>query len=158
AMYVDPTLQPTRIASANDNIALVGSSTGVASQDTVSTLESQARISAGTTPAPMVNGAPAPSASTFNYQPLGSSSTPVPSRVGAPTPVPGTAATAADLALKEQIRCSYVKTAFTAATSKGPDSVNPNKDTFLTSIFTSTDMQDNDVVKTAAVMKLVMNG
>jgi hypothetical protein len=55
-----------------------------------------------------------------------------------------------------------VKTAFTAATSKGPDSVNPDKDLLIVgganSIFTAMDYTDKDVVKTAAVMKLVMNG
>ncbi len=159
AMYVDPALQPTRIASGSDNIALVGSSAGAASQDTISILESQARISSGTTKAPMVGGVPAPTQSTFTYQPNVSTPPPaVQSQIGAQTLVTGTAALTADATLKEQVRCSYVKTAFTAQQSKGPDSVNPAKDTFITSIFTATDMTDNDVVKTAAVMKLVMNG
>jgi len=144
AAYVDSTIQPTRIASAADNTALVGSSAGVASQDTVSTLESQARISGGTT----VGNPTGQVGSTALIQGL--------------TPADQTAATAADLALKQQVRCSYVKTAFTSATSKGPDSVNPDKDPLIvgagTSIFTATDYTDNDFKKTAAVMKLVMNG
>ncbi len=77
-------------------------------------------------------------------------------------PSDASAAAAADLALKEQVRCAYVKTAFTAATSQGPDAVNPDKDLLIvgggSSIFTATDYKDSDVVKTAAVMKLVMNG
>jgi hypothetical protein len=55
-----------------------------------------------------------------------------------------------------------VKTAFTAATSQGPDSVNPDKDMTIvgaaTSIFSASDYTDGDAKKTAAVMKLVMNG
>lgn len=156
AAYVDANLQPTRIASSADNTALVGSSAGPASQNTVSVLQSQARISAGTTPAATTG----PTSTTFNG-----------SQVGAMTLVQGTsaataqdqaAAAAADLAVKEQVRCAYVKTAFTAATSQGPDSVNPDKDTTIiggaNSIFTAADYMDNDVKKTAAVMKLVMNG
>lgn len=156
AAYVDPKLQPTRIASSADNTALVGSSAGAASQNTVSVLQSQARISAGTIPAATTG----PTSTTFNG-----------SQVGAMTLVQGTAAAtsqdqaaaaAADLAVKEQVRCAYVKTAFTAATSQGPDSVNPDKDMTIiggaNSIFTAADYTDSDVKKTAAVMKLVMNG
>jgi hypothetical protein len=55
-----------------------------------------------------------------------------------------------------------VKTAFTSANSKGPDSVNPDKDMLIVgaanSIFTATDYTDNDLKKTAAIMKLVING
>jgi hypothetical protein len=72
------------------------------------------------------------------------------------------AASAADLALKEQLRCAYVKNAFTAANSKGPDSVNPDKDMLIVgganSIFTATDYTDGDLKKTAAIMKLIING
>lgn len=140
AQYINSALQPTTIDKPADNIALVGSGTGAASQDTIDVMESQTRITGGTAP-----GAPS-------------------NQVGSQTLVTGltsadmTAAAAADLALKKQVRCSYLKSAFTAATSKGPSSVDPTKDTLITSIFTATDMMDNDVVKTAAVMKLVMNG
>jgi hypothetical protein len=143
AASVVTTLQPTRIASSTDNTALVGSSAGAASQDTIDVLQSQTRISGGAATAPT-------------------------GQVGAQTlvtavdPTQAAAATAADAALKQQVRCSYLKTAFTAATSLGPDSVNPDKDPLIigtgTSIFTSTDYTDNDIKKTAAVMKLVMNG
>jgi hypothetical protein len=153
ALYVDSTLQPTRIASSADNTGLVGSSAGVASQDSIYVLDSQARISTG-------NSAAAPgtaTATTFNNTQGASTDM---SQVGAATLVAGS--TAADLALKQQVRCSYVKTAFTTANSKGPDSVNPDKDTLIVgaanSIFTATDYADNDVKKTAAIMKLVMNG
>ena len=155
AQYVNSNLQPTVIASSADDTGLVGSSAGPASANTVSVLESQARISTGVTAA----AAGGPTAATFSG-----------SQVGSLTLVSGTsdpntnpaAAAAADVALKEQVRCAYVKTAFTAATSQGPDSVNPDKDLLIvggaSSIFTATDYTDSDAQKTAAVMKLVMNG
>jgi hypothetical protein len=142
---VDPTLQPTRIASSADNTALVGSSAGAASQNTVSIQESMARLSTGVTAAPT-----GPTTTTFDG-----------SVVGQQTLISG-ADPAADLALKEQIRCAYVKTAFTSATSQGPDSVNPDKDPLIVGggapIFTAQEYTDGDLKKTAAIMKLVMNG
>jgi hypothetical protein len=156
AAYVNTQLQPTRIATSADNTALVGSSAGVASQDTVSVLQSQARISAGTTAA-ATSGA---TSAIFNGSQVGSMT--LVQGTSAATSADTTAAAAADAALKEQVRCAYVKTAFTAATSLGPDSVNPDKDAIIVgaanSIFTATDYMDSDVKKTAAVMKLVMNG
>jgi hypothetical protein len=154
AAFVDPTLQPTRIATSADNVALVGGGAGgAASQLTVDVQQAQAAISTGTTPAPgnvAKNAAPATFAG---------------SQVALSTFVSGAdtnAASAADLALKEQLRCAYLKTAFTSANSKGPDSVNPDKDMLIvggaSSIFTATDYTDGDIKKTAAVMKLVMNG
>jgi hypothetical protein len=154
AQYVNTALQPTRIASSADNLALVGSGagTGVASQDQVNVLQSQARISAG-----VQAGAPS---GQFGTQALVNAVPHTGQTTTDPTDV--TAAVAADTKLKEQVRCSYVKTAFTAATSKGPDAVNPDKDALIvgatSSIFTATDYTDNDIKKTAAVMKLVMNG
>jgi hypothetical protein len=160
AAYVDSTLQPTRIASSADNTALVGSSAGAASQSTVDVLQSQARISTGITPAP---GTPPKAANatqaTFSGSQVFSSTF-----VKTTSDPGGSSATAlaADAALKEQLRCAYVKTAFTSATSKGPDSVNPDKDMLIVggagSIFTAADYTDSDIKKTAAVMKLVING
>jgi hypothetical protein len=154
---VDPTLQPTRIASAADNTALVGSSSGAASVTAPIVMEAQARISTGAN-AVAAGGSPV----------NGPTGTYVNSVIAPSTFVSGlsandtTAAATADLALKEQLRCAYVKTGYTAATSKGPDSVNPDKDPLIigagTSIFTAADYTDNDVKKTAAIMKLVMNG
>ncbi len=156
AQYVNSQIQPTRVASAADTTALVGSSSGAASQQTVSVLESQARISAGNKP----QGDP----NAYNIVPVGSTTPAATSQMGSTTLVAGTdaASLAANAALKEQVRCSYVKTAYTAFSSKGPDSVNPDKDTLIigasNSIFTAADYMDSDVKKTAAVMKLVMNG
>jgi hypothetical protein len=151
AAYVDPTLQPTRIASSADNTALVGSSAGAASLNTVDVLDAQAALSTGTA-ADFSKSAVAP----LNLVTATSASTSTTAAADA------SAATAANLALKEQLRCAYVKTGFTAATSAGPDSVNPDKDTLIVGgaapIFTATDYMDSDFKKTAAVMKLVMNG
>jgi hypothetical protein len=147
AQFFNSALQPTTVQKPSDNIALVGSGTGAASQDTIDVMESQTRISGGT-------AAGAPSNQIGSQTLIG---------VLDPTSTTDTqAAQAANLALQKQLRCSYLKSAFTAATSKGPSSVDPTKDPLIsggaTSIFTATDMMDNDVVKTAAVMKLVMNG
>jgi hypothetical protein len=156
AAFVDATLQPTRIASSTDNVALVGGSgaSGAASQLSVDIQQAQGAISTGTQPATMTNNKPVLAASLYTG-----------SQVASNTFVTGadmTAAAAADLALKEQLRCAYVKTAFTSANSKGPDSVNPDKDMLIVgaanSIFTATDYTDNDLKKTAAIMKLVING
>lgn len=159
ALYVDSTLQPTRIASSSDNTALVGSSAGAASQNTVSVMESQARISTGAT---AVAAGGSPTSATFNNSQVGPLSLVQATSSSTNPAADAAAATAADLALKEQVRCAYVKTAFTAATSQGPDSVNPDKDILIFggagSIFTATDYMDGDIKKTAAVMKLVMNG
>jgi hypothetical protein len=157
---VDPTLQPTRIATSADNAALVGSSPGVASAATVSVLESQARISTGIT---AVTAGATPTAGptgTFGGSVVGPMT--LISTTSSAVAADAATAAAADLALKEQIRCAYVKTGFTAATSMGPDSVNPDKDMLIVggtaSIFTAMDYTDSDIKKTAAVMKLVMNG
>ena len=144
AQYINSALQPTTIDKPADNIALVGSGTGPASKDTVDTMESQTRISGGITPGTPGNQ-------------VGSQTL-----IGGLTAADQTAAQAADAALKKQLRCGYLKSAFTAATSSGPNSVDPTKDALISgaagSIFTPTDMQDGDVVKAASVMKLVMNG
>jgi hypothetical protein len=167
AQYVNSTLQPTRIATSADNTALVGSSAGAAPQNTVDVLQSQARISTGTTT--VAKGMATPATFTANNgSAVGFTSFVTTTTDAASIPAATTAAAnAADAVLKDQLRCAYVKTAFTAATSKGPDSVNPDKDALIvatapgggaSSIFTAADYTDSDVKKTAAVMKLVMNG
>jgi len=156
AAFVDATLQPTRIASSTDNVALVGGSgaTGAASQLSVDVQQAQGAISTGTQAATMANNKPVLASSLYTGSQVASNTF--------VTGTDGTAAAAADLALKEQLRCAYVKTAFTSANSKGPDSVNPDKDMLIVggtnSIFTATDYTDNDLKKTAAIMKLVING
>jgi hypothetical protein len=166
AQYVDPTLQPTRIATSADNTALVGSSAGAASANTVSVLDSQARISTGFNAAQVpAGGSPVLTTGptgTFSGSVVDSMNLVTATSSSTQPTVDAAAAANANLALKEQVRCAYVKTGFTAATSKGPDSVNPDKDMLIiggaSSIFTAMDYTDSDIKKTAAVMKLVMNG
>jgi hypothetical protein len=157
AAFVDPTLQPTRIATSADNVALVGGGAGgAASQLTVDVQQAQAAMSTGTTAAPG-NDPKAVTSATFAGSQVSMNTFVTPGAGGTQA-----AASAADLALKEQLRCAYVKTAFTSANSKGPDSVNPDKDMLIvgggSSIFSATDYTDSDLKKTAAVMKLVING
>ena len=142
--------QPTTIAAPADDVALV--STGGAPADPVSVevLESQARITGGTTT--MANG------NTFANTVLGA-------------PNPGAnqsgvnllaAGGAQDLALKAQVRCAYVQAAYTAFKFGNPSQLDPTQDPLIiggaTPIFTATDFQDQDIRKTASVMKLVCNG
>jgi hypothetical protein len=73
------------------------------------------------------------------------------------------AAAAQDAALKNQVRCAYVKSAYTAAVFGTPAALDPTQDPLINgatgpAIFTATDFQDGDVRKTATVMKLVLDG
>jgi hypothetical protein len=147
-MYINPALQPTTITQPSDVTALV--STGGASADalSVAVMESQARISGGTTPyASGSNGAFAGALSAPNGG------------------TPGVAVYTdpnLDGQIKNQVRCAYVVSANTAATFGNPAALDATKDPLIiggaTPIFTATDFQDGDVQATAAVMKLVVNG
>ena len=142
AAFIDPTLQPTKIASASDDVALVGS-TSTISADTIAALESQLKISGGLTT-------------------VGNATAFQGSYIGENALIPGGNA-AADTALKQQVRCAYVKSATTAATFNDPSKLNPSLDTQIVAasgaIFTTAEYNaDGDIKKAAAVMKLVMNG
>jgi hypothetical protein len=142
-MYINPSLQPTTITQPSDVTALV--STGGASADalSVAVMESQARISGGTTPY----------AAGSNAAFGGALSAPGVSIYSDP---------AADGAIKNQVRCAYVVSSNTAATFGNPAALDATKDPMIiggaTPIFTATDFQDGDVAATAAVMKMVVNG
>jgi len=60
------------------------------------------------------------------------------------------------------VRCAYVKSANTAAVFGNPAALDPTQDPNIvggtTPIFTASDFMDNDVQKTASVMKLVLDG
>ncbi len=147
AAYIDPTLQPTKIASAADDTGLVSTSGSAPNQDTLAALASQARISTGT----VTQAGP----KTLTETAFANSSM-------STTLIPG-ADTTADAALKEQVRCAYVKTAYTADQFGSPSALNPDLDTNIVAasgaIFTTTEYNaDGDLKKTAAVMKLVVNG
>jgi hypothetical protein len=69
---------------------------------------------------------------------------------------------AEDPNLEELVHCSYVQTTDLITRFGNPDVVNPNLDTDIvgtgTSIFTAADMNQSRFQKTAAVMKLVVQG
>ncbi len=145
---INPALQPTTIDQPSDATGLV--STGGASADPVSVavLESQVRISGGTTP--YTSGSNAAFSGALSAP---SGGTPGVALLSDP---------AADGALKNQMRCAYVVSANTAATFGNPAALDPTQDPLITGgatpIFSSTDFQDGDVAATATVMKLVIDG
>src|SRR5438876_7084697 len=104
---VDPALQPTTISQPSDATALVN--TGGASADpvAVAVLESQARISTGSTPYNSTNTDPATAGTEFGgalTRPAG----------GTPGVLLYPADPVADAVLKNSVRCAYVKSANTA--------------------------------------------
>jgi hypothetical protein len=134
AALQDATLQPTKIASATDDVGLVSSGSSTVSPEMIAAMESQANISGGVV---------APTTGT--------------TVLSADTLIAG--ATAADAALKKQMGCAFVKSASTAASFNDPSKLNPDLDTNINGgVFTAADYKDSDVKKAAAVMKLVMNG
>lgn len=147
AAFIDPTLQPTKITSAVDDTGLVSTSGSTPTPDTLAALASQARISSGLA-TQAVPGTPGEAAFTGS------------SLEG--TLVPGAANTAADAALKQQVRCAFVKTAYTADAFGDPSRLNPDLDLNIkggSGVFSDAEYTgDGDFRKTAAVMKLVVNG
>jgi hypothetical protein len=150
AAYIDATLQPTKIASPADDTGLVSTSGSAPNQDTLAALGSQLRISSGNTVR-----ASATDVAAFSNSALADAS-----MNGAPL-VPGNQA--ADSALREQVRCAYAKTGFTADQFGSPSSLDPTQDANLVAatgaIFTAAEINaDADLKKTASVIKLVLNG
>jgi len=145
---INPALQPTVISQPSDATGLV--STGGASADplSVEVLQSQVRISSGNQPfqsgvESSIGGAlSAPSGSAPGVQLYSDATT--------------------DTALKNQVRCAYVKSANTADVFGNPSALDPTQDPLITGgatpIFTATDFSDSDVAATATVMKLVIDG
>ncbi|HEX4647717.1 MAG TPA: hypothetical protein VH111_02735 [Steroidobacteraceae bacterium] len=145
---INPSLQPTTIAQPSDATALVNTGGATADPVAVAVLESQARISGGTTPYQAGN--------TGSFS--GALSAPQASTAGVQLYTDPTA----DSALKNQVRCAYVKSANTAAVFGNPSALDPTQDPLIiggaTPIFTASDFMDHDVQKTATVMKLVLDG
>jgi hypothetical protein len=150
---VNPALQPTTINQPSDATGLV--STGGASADplSVAVLESQTRISGGNAAyasgnETSIGGAlSAPSGATPGV--LLYNTTPA-------DPVD-------DTALKNQVRCNYAKSAYTADAFGNPAALDPTQDPLIiggaTPIFTAAQMNSNaDIAATATVMKLVIDG
>jgi hypothetical protein len=65
-----------------------------------------------------------------------------------------------DTALKQQVDCAYVRSAYMAENFSSPDVLDPTKDTSIASIFSTVGgiSADSEFGKTAAVMKLVVGG
>jgi hypothetical protein len=68
-----------------------------------------------------------------------------------------------DVALKELVRCGYIKSTYLADQFRDKAALNPDEDPFIvgqaTSIFTQAEYDaDNEFRKTAAVMKMVISG
>jgi hypothetical protein len=63
-----------------------------------------------------------------------------------------------DADVKRRFKCAYLKTADTVETFSDPASLNPSLDTRITNLFGANFSGDNEFQKTAAVMKLVLDG
>ena len=139
-----PALQPSTISQPSDATSLVPIPPG-GKQDplSVEVLETQTRISAGTG---LYNGG---SGGTGAFS----------GALGMPTSLYANAQQ--DAALKNQVRCAYVKSVNTANQFGNPSALDPTQDTNITAIaskFQANAFQDNEFAKTATVMKLVLNG
>ena len=149
---INPALQPTTISQPSDSTSLVPMPPGGGAPDplAVAVLESQVRISGGNT---AQTGAGDTAAFTGTLT-MPNGSTPGVQLIGSDPNL--------DAALKNQVRCAYVKAAHTADKFGDPAALDPTKDTNITGgaspIFTASDFSDSDVAKTATVMKLVLNG
>ncbi|MBS0578932.1 MAG: general secretion pathway protein GspF [Proteobacteria bacterium] len=145
---IDPALQPTTISQPSDATALVDTGGATADPVAVAVLESQTRISGGSTPYVAGDTSTITGALTAP-----SGSTPGVSIYTDPT---------TDTQLKNQVRCAYVKSANTAAVFGNPAALDPTQDPLIiggtSPIFTASDFQDGDIRKTATVMKLVLDG
>jgi hypothetical protein len=145
---INPALQPTTISQPSDAVGLVNTGGATADPVAVAVLESQARISGGSTP--YVSGNPTTISGALSAP---SGSTPGVQLYTDPV---------ADTALKNQVRCAYVRSANTADAFGNPSALDPTKDPNIiggtTPIFTASDFSDNDVAATATVMKLVLDG
>ncbi|HYC08920.1 MAG TPA: hypothetical protein VEC10_04730, partial [Steroidobacteraceae bacterium] len=144
---INPAFQPTTINQPSDATGLV--STGGASADplSVAVIESQTRISGGngayvSGSEPSIGGAmSAPGGSTPGVQLLADPVT--------------------DTNLKNQVRCQYAKSAYTADAFGNPAALDPTADTLITSMagFSAAQINsDSDTAATATVMKLVVDG
>jgi hypothetical protein len=145
---INPALQPATIAQPSDATGLV--STGGASSDptSIAVMESQTRISGGN--APFVAGTETSIAGALSAPNGG---TPGVQLYTDPT---------ADTQLKNQVRCAYAKSAYTADAFGTPGALDPTQDPLIVGgsspIFSASQFSDSDVAATATVMKLVIDG
>jgi hypothetical protein len=154
-VMIDPALQPSTIDRASDATGLV--STGGASADPVSVavLESQVRISGGTTGYTAGGSDPGAAFTGALTEPNSGAGTPGVQLYTSSDPTQ----LADDAQLKNQVRCNYVKSANNTAEFGNPSDLDPTQDADIVGpIFQSSDFSDSDIAKTATVMKLVLNG
>jgi hypothetical protein len=149
AAYIDPKLQPTKIAIPADDTGLVSTSGSAPNQDTLAAMGSQLRISTGSAVHASATDVTAFNGSALDNTALNNASL-----------ITGNAT--ADAALREQVRCAYAKNGFTADQFGSPSSLDPTQDANLVSasgVFTLAEINaDSDLKKTASVAKLVING
>jgi hypothetical protein len=147
---IDPALQPTKISQPSDDAGLVNTSGATVDPVALAVLESQERISTG-------SGLYDSTAATAENAFTGVMSAPSGSNSG----VQFLSDPAADAAMKNNVRCAYVKSANTTA-AFGASPLDPTQDPLITGgatpIFTATDFKDKDIAATASVMKLVVGG
>lgn len=147
---INPALQPTKISQPSDDAGLVNTSGATVDPVALAVLESQERISTGTGLYDSTSATPENAFTGVMTPPSGSNSG-----------VQFLADPAADAAMKNNVRCAYVKSANTTA-AFGASPLDPTKDPLITGgatpIFTAADFKDNDVAATASVMKLVVGG
>ena len=145
---INPSLQPTTISQPSDATALVNTGGATADPVAVAVLESQARISGGSNPYQSGN--------------TGSFSGALSAPNGGTPGVQLYSDSVTDTALKNQVRCAYVKSANTADAFGNPAALDATLDPNIiggaTPIFTASEFSDSDVQKTATVMKLVLDG
>jgi hypothetical protein len=152
---INPALQPATIQQPSDAVALAPTPPGGQVDPlALAELESETRISAGTSP---YQGA-----SSTGSEFTGALSDPSGSTPGVQL-IPGSGNVSLDAALKNQVRCAYVKSANTANIfAAGPAGLDPTQDQLIVGgtnpIFTATDFQNGDVQVTASIMKLVIDG
>jgi len=152
---INPALQPSTIDQPSDAVGLVSSGGVSATALSVEIQESQERISAGTTQYAPGGSDPGAAFTGVLSEPNGG--TP---GVQLYTSADSTQA-ADDAKLKNQVRCSYVKSVNNSAEFGNPSDLDPTQDQNIVGsspIFTAAQFSDSDVAMTASVMKLVVNG
>jgi hypothetical protein len=151
-MYmINPMFQPTTISVPADDVALVSTGGAPADPVAIQVMASQAKMSGGTT-----------SYDATNTQGTEFTGMLAPPQGGQGGTLLYPNIPAQDVVLKKQVRCAYAQSAYTAARFGDPSVLDPTKDQNIiggaSPIFTATDFQDQDIRKTASIMKLVLNG
>ena len=154
-VMIDPALQPSTIDQPSDATGLVSTGGGNADPLSVAVLESQVRISGGTTAYAPGGTDPAAAFTGALTEPDSTANTPGVQLYASSDPNQA----ADDAQLKNQVRCNYVKTASDTANFGNPSDLDPTQDPNIVGpIFNASDFSDSDIAKTATVMKLVLNG